>query len=662
MLEKNRGSIPGWPGWETVRLIGRGSFGAVYEIKRDVFGDLEKCALKHISVPQADGEIREMLSEGLDEESITQSFSEQAKDIVKEYKMMSRLNDCPNVVTCHDVNFIQKDSGYGWDIYIRMELLTPFMDLLSQRKDWPEEEIIHLGIDISTALTACRALNIIHRDIKPQNIFVAKDGRYKLGDFGIARVAEKTSSATARIGTYTYMAPEVYYGEHYGAAADIYSLGMVLYWLLNERRAPFVSVNTAREKDAAQRRRMSGETIPAPAYGSEALKRIVLKACAYEAKDRFQTAEDMLWALKGIGKTPAPRPAGEVLSSTPSEASTFIPEHMENDDDATSGSFLWKRPREAEKAAAPLEREGEMIAARKRPETTSADAVPSAVQETDDTVGVFFHRKGSEITTAFPGGGEPDFTVSIGHSISRPAGNNDTADKPVEVFEEAGPDEPATEFQCGALTCRYSDKTRTLTFSGSGKIEDYSFYLMDKRPWGMYSPEHIVINSGVSAIGENAFRGFGEVTTVTIPDTVTKIGDHAFSNCSNLKSIDIPNSVTSIGIGAFLSCSSLSSVKLPVGITVIERSLFMKCGNLKEITIPQNVKTISSYAFSDCNQLMSVSLHYVPNIMVNAFEECKNLKDVYFSGSKTEWAVLKAKTNISNRWLLMANLHYDNEE
>lgn len=63
-----------FPGWETVRLIGRGSFGAVYEIQRDVFGHKEKAALKMISIPQNDSEIDELISDGYDEKSITLSL------------------------------------------------------------------------------------------------------------------------------------------------------------------------------------------------------------------------------------------------------------------------------------------------------------------------------------------------------------------------------------------------------------------------------------------------------------------------------------------------------------------------------------------------------------------------------------------------------------
>ena len=289
---------PVWPGWETARLIGRGSFGAVYEIRRSVFGETERCALKYISIPQDDSEIRDMKSEGMDAESITRSFEEQARDIVKEYRLMMQLNDCPNVVHCYDVESVQKDEGFGWDIYIRMELLTPLTVLLSRTKDWSEAETGRLARDIGTALRDCRRLNIVHRDVKPQNIFVSKDGRYKLGDFGIARISEMTGSATVRVGTYSTMAPEVFNGERYGAAADVYSLGMVLYWLLNERRGPFVSVNTAAEKNQALRRRMSGEALPAPVNGSAEFKGIVLKCCAFDPKERYRSAEEVLCDLE----------------------------------------------------------------------------------------------------------------------------------------------------------------------------------------------------------------------------------------------------------------------------------------------------------------------------------------------------------------------------
>ena len=146
-------------------------------------------------------------------------------------------------------------------------------------------------------MVACKEYDIIHRDIKPQNIFVSKYGDYKLGDFGIAKTVERTSGGT-KIGTYKYMAPEVYNNQPYGTAADLYSLGLVLYWLLNERRMPFLPLPPAKlnvgMEESARARRFRGEQLPPPANGSRELKRIVLKACAFDPKERYASAAAML--------------------------------------------------------------------------------------------------------------------------------------------------------------------------------------------------------------------------------------------------------------------------------------------------------------------------------------------------------------------------------
>mgnify|MGYP004642408987 CR=1 FL=1 len=291
-----------WPGWNTIRLIGQGSFGTVYEIQRElVDGTVETAAMKVLTIPQNPSDVTEMYSEGYDEESITATFQAHLKNIVAEYTLMRKLDGSANVVNCKDISYIQHDDGIGWDIYIRMELLTPLMKALPDSID--EETVVKLARDICAALVLCKKYGIVHRDIKPQNIFISANGDYKLGDFGIAKTVEKTMGGT-KIGTYKYMAPEVYNNQPYGSAADIYSLGLVLYWMLNERRMPFVSLPPARimatQDEQARQRRLSGEPLPPPAHGSAELKRIVLKACAYAPKDRYHAADEMLADLKGL--------------------------------------------------------------------------------------------------------------------------------------------------------------------------------------------------------------------------------------------------------------------------------------------------------------------------------------------------------------------------
>ena len=302
-----------WPGWDTVRVIGHGSFGAVYEIRRNTLGYTESAAVKIISIPNNPREVEELRRNGYDDESITQTFREQSEKYMQEYAFMRSLRGNTNIVDCDDIRAVAHEDGFGFDLYIKMELLTP-LDALKDDA-FTEEKVIALGRDICCALELCEKNQIIHRDVKPGNIFVSSNGNYKLGDFGVSRVMEHSTNGSVT-GTPRYMAPEVYANRKYGHRADIYSLGMVLYWLLNERRTPFQPLPPAKlghsAAESALDRRMNGEAIPAPKNGSAALKAVVLKALAYDPKERYQNAGEMRQALETLypGRYPA-KAAGE---------------------------------------------------------------------------------------------------------------------------------------------------------------------------------------------------------------------------------------------------------------------------------------------------------------------------------------------------------------
>jgi len=184
-----------------------------------------------------------------------------------------------------------------------MERLTPLLNYSRGRK-MTRKDVMQLGIDMCHALELCQKYNIIHRDIKPENIFVSETGDFKLGDFGIARTVEKTSSGLSKKGTYTYMAPEVYRGDMYGPSIDIYSLGIVLYRLLNDNRTPFLPAHPAQitysEQEMARSKRFSGTKLPVPKYADGRLAEIVLKACAFDPKDRYSSPMKMREDLEGI--------------------------------------------------------------------------------------------------------------------------------------------------------------------------------------------------------------------------------------------------------------------------------------------------------------------------------------------------------------------------
>ena len=284
-----------FPGWEVVRKIGEGSFGGVYEIHRTLpDGRVEKAALKKLTVPKDNSEIRELYSQSFSKENITAHYKDQMRELVNEYTLTQELNGCRNVVACHDVQCVQHTDGIGWDIYIRMELLKPLKHVLSA--DYQEMAVLKLGLSLCNALLACQEHHIVHRDIKPENILVSDRGEFKLGDFGIAKVSEKTATGTMT-GTMGYMAPEVANRWHYGVQADIYSLGMVLYWMMNRRTLPFLpfppTIPTAAQRQEAANRRFAGEGFPPPVNGSRALKAIVMKACAFSTDKRYQTVREL---------------------------------------------------------------------------------------------------------------------------------------------------------------------------------------------------------------------------------------------------------------------------------------------------------------------------------------------------------------------------------
>ena len=185
---------PLWPGWETVGMLGSGSFGAVYEIRREMFGEEERAALKVISLPRSKSDIAELRSYGYDEDSVSAYYKDHLKNIVSEYSLMRKMNGSANVVNCDDVRYVAHEDGIGWDVFIKMELLTPLTNALPL--SIPEDMVVRIAKDLCAALVLCKKHNIIHRDIKIQNIFLSPNGDFKLGDFGISKTISATTGGT----------------------------------------------------------------------------------------------------------------------------------------------------------------------------------------------------------------------------------------------------------------------------------------------------------------------------------------------------------------------------------------------------------------------------------------------------------------------------------
>jgi len=294
---------PLWGAWHIESKIGEGSFGKVYKVRREEFGKIYYSAVKILTIPQNESDLRQIRGEGMDEASVRSYFHAFVADIVQEIELMNEFRGNSNIVSLEDHKVIEKTGEVGWDILIRMELLTSLSDYVTNKTP-TQNEIIKLGIHICRALELCALKNAIHRDVKPENIFISQYGDFKLGDFGIARQIERTTSGLSKKGTYTYMAPEVFAGQEYGASVDIYSLGIVMYRYLNQNRTPFLpnfpAVIKPNDRDEALQKRMKGEPLPPLAGINPELNAIVMRACAYDRKSRYTSPTEMRKALEYV--------------------------------------------------------------------------------------------------------------------------------------------------------------------------------------------------------------------------------------------------------------------------------------------------------------------------------------------------------------------------
>ena len=182
-----------WPKWEPVEVIGRGGFGTVYKAKREHFGEVSYSAIKVVKIPNDDAEVKEMTTSGLSKEHIKDYYKKSVLSLIDEIKLMEKMKSASHIVGIEDYEVVENEDGVGWKVYIRMELLTNLTDYF-MNKEVTVNEVKKLGLDILKALEFCHEQNLIHRDIKPGNIFVSEFGEFKLGDFGISREVEKTNA------------------------------------------------------------------------------------------------------------------------------------------------------------------------------------------------------------------------------------------------------------------------------------------------------------------------------------------------------------------------------------------------------------------------------------------------------------------------------------
>lgn len=265
--------------YEIIRELGQGAMGVVYQAKDPLIDRVVAIKTINLGLAQEDKD-------------------EYEGRFYQEAKAAGRLNH-PNIVTIYDV-------GKSGDIaYIAMEFLQgrELRDIMNDGSLLPVEHVLSVVAQVASGLAYAHEYGIIHRDVKPSNIMVIRDGHVKITDFGIARMASSAirTQTGMVLGSPKYMSPEQVMGKDIDQRSDIFSLGVMLYEMLTGQ-APFNGDNV----NAIMYQTLNA--VPAPPDSvnpsvPEMLNFIVAKALAKGLDDRYQSAKDLAADLRACRDT-----------------------------------------------------------------------------------------------------------------------------------------------------------------------------------------------------------------------------------------------------------------------------------------------------------------------------------------------------------------------
>lgn len=287
--------------YRILRLVGEGGMGEVYQAEDVELG-------RPVAIKVLKRAYLEALSHH-DRESALRRF-------VQEARAAAKLSH-PGITVVHRVG-----AERAWP-YIAMEWLDgeTVDDLLQRSGRFPVDHAVRIGLALLSALSAAHRAGVVHRDVKPANVFITRDRRVKLTDFGVARVQGSTLAQTQLgvvVGTAQYAAPEQLAGESVDARADLYAVGAMLYEMITGR-LPFDASTLYELISKVQRERPARPSSLAPGI-TAGLDRLLLTALAKSPEDRFSSAQEMIDGLQPFLTVASPSRAIEPARTTAVES------------------------------------------------------------------------------------------------------------------------------------------------------------------------------------------------------------------------------------------------------------------------------------------------------------------------------------------------------
>lgn len=298
-----------WPDIQIDAPLGSGACGTVYACtkKSAATGIESREAVKVVRVEFSAAAHRQAEEEGIPfDEYYARIKAEKSREI----ELLVNLKS-PHIVHINEFDAVEEPDHSAFYLLIRMDLLQALTAFrVDHLTDTPEQAGAYarkVTLDICDALRVCHENGICHRDIKPANILCGATGDFYLGDFGVSQYTAAPDATLTSSGTARYAAPEQLTGQA-DPRSDLYSLGLVLYELTNHWRGPFLPAYpaklTAEDRYNAQCKRLAGDALPPPDNCPPALAAVILKLCAPDPGDRYQSVQEVLDAL-----SPAAAPA-----------------------------------------------------------------------------------------------------------------------------------------------------------------------------------------------------------------------------------------------------------------------------------------------------------------------------------------------------------------
>lgn len=288
--------------WYVDRQLGNGTDGKVFTIYKEKFdGTKEYSVMKMLRLGENRNERKTFNLTEDKEEYNAEGFEKIISSIKKNIETVKKADNGRFFIRYEDLELRKASDGKGVLILIKLEEGKSLAEVL-KNFTFTLEETYRLGINICQALQKCRSFGYVYPNLKPENILFDKEGRCKIGDFGSFSCLEPAKTSISYKRTQYYMAPEFIRSGNINCTCDTYSLGLILYMLTNSNRLPFtepypeqITVNSLNE---STNKRLMGQMPEKPAHASEALWKIIKKACAFKPNDRYFTPEQMLSDLK----------------------------------------------------------------------------------------------------------------------------------------------------------------------------------------------------------------------------------------------------------------------------------------------------------------------------------------------------------------------------